>query len=69
MVPAVRPEKFKSKSTATEFPLAVDPVDRNRRLPLPFWIPPLLLVVNVADETVVLTPSGIVPLVLTATDE
>lgn len=69
MVPATRPEKSNGKSTAKEFPLLVVPVERNRRFPVPFCMPPDWEVVKVADETVVLTPSGMLPVLFAATDK
>jgi hypothetical protein len=68
ILPAALPEKSKSKSTATAVPFAVEPVDRNCRFPDPLWTPPVVPVEKVAEEAVVLTPSGIVPVALIATE-
>ena len=73
-VPAVTPVKSIKTSIATAVVLAVVPVESNSIVvvagvsALPLCTPPDEPVTNVAVEVVVLTPSGIVPVALTATD-
>ena len=43
-------------------------VDSSWMLPAPFWTPPAVPETNVAVLTVILTPSGIVPLAFTGTE-
>ena len=55
-VPAVRPVKFRNKSTATASGVVPEPVDKKTIAPVPFCRPPVLLVTNVAEDFVVLSP-------------
>ena len=68
IVPALRLVKFRFRSKATEEELSVAPVDRNWMLVLPFWMPPDVPVLNVADGAVTDVAFGIVA-TLVATDE
>ena len=66
-VPALTPVKLRKRSTATELVLSVVPVESRTSVPVPFWTPPEVHVVKVVEAVVILLPSGIVPVALTAT--
>ena len=68
IVTALRLVKFRFRSNATDEVLSVVPVDKSWMLVFPFWMPPDVPMMKVAEGVVTAMAFGIVP-ALVVTDE